>query len=416
MNYLEMYSTVINNFLKKNKNAYNLLKLGIFIGKNYVKFFPDKRLPKSLRYLHQIAFNWTYKGMTSKRCVWVNLFAPAEILLAFNLDPIFVEAISAFLSGLGLEDELILRAESFGISESFCSFHKVFIGAVLSNLLKKPKFLVATSSICDANLNTFRFISENLKIPFFFLDVPREYSKEAKNYLKLQLKELISFVEKETGSKLDLHKLSRIIQIENQVRSQMKECLKLLGKKQIPTTLTFEMFMLYTSHTFIGKEKTLKFYKMLVEDLRNAKARDKKGVFFIHTLPMFEENFKNLFNFNKDLTIIGMDLNYDFLEELPTDDPIEALSIKLLKNPYNSNFEKRIEHIKKLISLTSPDAVIQVCQMGCKQSIGCSMLFKEEFKKLDIPFTFIDVDCVNKKNNNHGQIKTRLEAFFESIK
>ncbi|WPX08695.1 2-hydroxyacyl-CoA dehydratase subunit D [Anaerocellum danielii] len=416
MNYTKMYSKAINNLLQKNKNVYYLLKLGIFIGKNYVKFFPDKRLPKSLRYLHQIAFDWTYRGITSKRCVWVNLFAPAEILLAFNLDPIFVEAISAFLSGLELEDELILRAESFGISESFCSFHKVFIGAILSNLLRKPKFLLATSSICDANLNTFRFISESLNLPFFFLDIPREYSKEAKDYLKLQLKELISFVEKMTGDKLDLHKLSRIIEIENKVRSQMKECLKLLGKKQIPTTLTFEMFMLYTSHTFIGKEETLRFYKMLVEDLKSAKEKNKKGVFFIHTLPMFEDNFKNLFNFSKNLTIIGMDLNYDFLEELPADDPIEALSIKLLKNPYNSDFEKRIEHLKNLIALTSPDAVIQVCQMGCKQSIGGSMLLKEEFKKLDIPFTFIDVDCVNKKNNNHGQIKTRLEAFFESIK
>lgn len=416
MNYLNIYSTIINNFLKKNKNAYYLLKLGIFIGKNYVKFFPDKRLPKSLRYLHKIAFDWTYKGITSKRCVWVNLFAPSEILLAFNLDPIFVEAISAFLSGLELEDELILRAESLGISDSFCSFHKVFLGAILSNLLKKPKFLVSTSSICDANLNTFRFISENLNIPLFFLDIPREYSKESKDYLTGQLKELISFVEKMTQSKLNLQKLLKTIEIENQVRRLMKECLKLLKKKRIPSTLTFEMFMLYTSHTFIGREETLRFYKMLVEDLKEANERDEKGVFFIHTLPMFEDNFKNFFNFGGNLSILGMDLNYDFLEELPADSPIEALSIKLLKNPYNGDFEKRIEHINKLIALTSPDAVIQVCQMGCKQSIGGAMLLKEEFKNLDIPFAFIDVDCVNKKNNNHGQIKTRLEAFFESIK
>lgn len=54
--------------------------------------------------------------------------------------------------------------------------------------------------------------------------------------------------------------------------------------------------------------------------------------------------------------------------------------------------------------------------MGCKQSIGCSMLLKSNIETLGIPFTTIDVDCVNKKNNGKEQIRTRLEAFLERVK
>ncbi|ADQ39744.1 2-hydroxyglutaryl-CoA dehydratase D-component [Caldicellulosiruptor acetigenus I77R1B] len=416
MSYMMLYSRLLNSLIQNNKNGYWLLKSGILIGKNYVKYFPDKRLPRSFQYLHEVVFDWTYKGIASKSSVWVNLFAPSEILLAFGFNPIFVEAISAFLSGLDVEDELILRVESQGISESFCTFHKAFLGAAISNLLKKPKFLVATSSICDANLNTFRFLSETLKLPFFFLDVPSEDSKEARQYLKAQLSSMIKSIEKLTGRKLNLDYLAKIIKKENVTKKLIKESLKLRATKNIKTTLTFEMFMLYPSHVFCGTDQALRFYQMFVDDLKNSEERDGKSIFFIHTLPIFEENFKEYFNFSNKINVLGMDLNFDFLEEINEQDPIEAICEKLLKNPYNGDFKRRFEHIKTLIEVLKPDGVLQICQMGCKQSIGCSMLLKSNIETLGIPFTSIDVDCVNKKNNSKGQIRTRLEAFLERVK
>jgi len=339
MNYQRIYSNLLKHYIRENKASCHLLLLGIFLGKSFVKLFPDKRLPPSLRYLHGLAFDYTYKGIFSKNSIFTNLFAPSEIFHAFGLNPIFVEAISAFLSGLDLEDELILKAESMGISESFCSFHKVFIGSVISNILRRPRFMVATSSICDANLNTFRLISDMYNIPFYFIDIPTEFSNEAVLYVSHQIKELMVFIEKLTGRKMDLRLLSSVIEKENQTRMIMNEALKLLRKKHLQTTLTFEMFMLYTSHTFIGKDQTLKFYQMFLDDLKKAEDSTKKGIFFIHTLPLFEQNFKEFFNLSKDYSIIGMDLNYDCLEEIPADDPIRAISMKLLKNPYNKDFQ-----------------------------------------------------------------------------
>lgn len=110
--------------------------------------------------------------------------------------------------------------------------------------------------------------------------------------------------------------------------------MKLRATKNIKTTLTFEMFMLYPSHVFCGTDQALRFYQMFVDDLKNSEERDGKSIFFIHTLPIFEENFKEYFNFSNKINVLGMDLNFDFLEEINEQDPIEAICEKLLKNPY----------------------------------------------------------------------------------
>ena len=68
-----------------------------------------------------------------------------------------------------------------------------------------------------------------------------------------------------------------------------------------------------------------------------------------------------------------------------------------------------------LRELVEPDAVIQFCHWGCKQSSGGSVLLKEEMQKKGIPMLILDGDGIDKRNSHDGQIKTRLEAFLEML-
>ena len=65
--------------------------------------------------------------------------------------------------------------------------------------------------------------------------------------------------------------------------------------------------------------------------------------------------------------------------------------------------------------MVKPDGIIQFCHWGCKQSIGIANLYKKIFKEKDIPFLTVDGDIMDKRNNQKGQIKTRLEAFLEIL-
>ncbi len=62
------------------------------------------------------------------------------------------------------------------------------------------------------------------------------------------------------------------------------------------------------------------------------------------------------------------------------------------------------------------DAVINFCHWGCKQSNGGSMLLKKVMEENNIPYLSIDGDGVDRRNSHDGQLRTRLEAFFEILK
>jgi benzoyl-CoA reductase/2-hydroxyglutaryl-CoA dehydratase subunit BcrC/BadD/HgdB len=417
MDWIKTYSNIIKKNLDKPDRTSKLIKLGLDVAYRYVTLFPDRKLPKSLQYLNKICLKNIKEPLSSpQNSAWVNIFAPTEFLHAMDIYPLFIEAYSSFMSGFLIEDALIDKAESAGISNTLCSFHKAFLGSGELNILKKPKMAITTSMVCDANINTFRYLSEKYDIPLYIIDIPYEYNRDSLEYVKKQLKEMAVLVEEVFDRKLDIDKLREIVIRENQTKALINEYIENLRQRCLNSTMTFELYMLFTSHVFLGREDTLKFYKMLTADIKSAPLRSGGGIFFIHLPPLFEESFKECFNFGKEFHILGCDLNYDFLDEVEYGDPFEGIAKKMILNVYNGSIERKIEALSNIIDRIEPDGIIQFCHWGCKQSIGGAGLLKDYFKRRNIPFLAVDGDVIDKRNNQHGQAKTRLEAFLEIIK
>jgi len=416
MDIVKQYSAVLKNNLDNPLLAAKLIRFGLKVASRYVAVFPDRRLPRSLQYLNKLCIRYISDAVVRPlNTVWVNLFAPTEFLHALGVTPLCIEAYASFMSGHYIEDRLIDKAEASVTSNTLCSFHKIFIGAAEYDLPKPPKIAITTSMACDANLNTFRYLSDKFNIPLYIIDVPVECNEETINYVSRQLKEMITMLEDFCGQKLDLARLKEIINIENETRSCMRRILNLLGQKNLDSTMTFELYMLLTSHVLMGRLDTLRFYQMYEDDLSKAPERYKKGVFFIHLPPLYESNFKHYLNFNKNYGLLGCDLNYDFLEEIEDEDPYKGIAKKLILNTYNGDFERRLKVLARVIDKVKPDGIVQFCHWGCKQSSGHVGLFRDYFKHRGIPFVSIDGDVVDKRNNQEGQLATRLEAFLEML-
>jgi len=418
MDLIKFYSKLIKKNLHNNSpnNTYKLIKLGAYL--QYIKWskFPDDSIPKSLQYLNKTMFKYIYEPLKyPKQSAYVNLFAPTEILHSFGIFPMFVEAIATFFSGLYCEDLFIDAAENIGISETLCSYHKSFIGAVEECVLPKMNFSITSSMICDANINTFKYISNKLDIPHYVIDVPYEYSLEAEEYVKNQLIEVIDMIQDITGKKFDINKLKEILDRENKTKMYMKSFLKSSATKYFPNHVTLEMSKLILTHAGMGRKETYEFYKMIAEEIKTYPNRSGNSIFGIHVIPFYDENIRNYFNYNKNYQFIGIDLNYDNLEELNIERPLNSLAKKMLTNIYNGNFQRKIDAINDIIDISKPDGIINFCQWGCKQSSGGSNLLKESLKSKNIPYISVDIDGVDRRNSSSGQLKTRLEAFFEIL-
>nr|WP_281282721.1 2-hydroxyacyl-CoA dehydratase family protein [Thermosediminibacter litoriperuensis] len=402
--------------MDKPEKVNKLINFGLAAAYYYVNFFKDKRSPKSLHYLNKYCIKSIKDSLKNpQNSAWVNLFSPCEFLIAMDIKPLFIEAYSSFMSGFFIEDYLIDTAESRGISNTLCSYHKTFIGANELNILRKPEFMITTSMICDANMPTFRYLSRKYGVPLYIIDIPYKYSEEALIYVKNQLLEMVKRLEEVFKRKLDIDKLREVVKIENKTRTVMKEYLDYLKEKTLLTSMTFEMYMLFASHVFIGSREILSFYQMLIDDIKRAPERRGKSIFFVHLLPMFEKNFKDNFNFNNNFHIAGSDINYDFLGEIDEKDPFKGIAEKLILTSFNGEINRKVTRIRELIEKVKPDGIIQFCHLGCKQSIGGTFIIKNLASEMGIPFLYLDGDCVDKRNNQEGQNRTRLEAFLEML-
>lgn len=417
MDVIKVYGNIIKkNMVKKPSTSLGMIKLGLSYEYNRLSKFPEKGIPQAYARLNTLCLKLLLDSLKDPdRSAWVNLFAPTEILHSFGINPLSIEAFSSFMSGFKCEDFFIDSAEKNGIAETLCSYHKTFIGAIEAGVLPKPKFAITTSMVCDANINTFRYLSDKYKVPCYTIDVPNEYTKQAEAYVVEQLKEMINMIEEITGQKFDEVKLKETIERENMSKQYLKNYLKYQSHKYYPNTLTLQMYMLFTSHISIGTAETLDFYKLLYEDIKKAPESSALKVFWVHLLPFYHETLREYFNLNPQFQILGYDLNLDYLEEMDVSHPLESIAKKMLLNIYNGSYQRKISAIMNLVHELQADAVINFCHWGCKQSSGGVMLLKEALKKESIPMLIIDGDGVDRRNSHNGQIKTRLEAFWEII-
>lgn len=418
MDLVKSYGNLIKKYTAENPTlALNMIKFGLFCECNKPNSFNNKSIPKAYMNLHNLCVKSTYNTLNNPQdSAWVNIFAPVEILHSFDINPFCIESFSCFMSGFKCEDYFIDYAEMNGIAETLCSYHKNFIGVADSNLLPKPKFALTTSMICDGNINTFRYLCDKHKIPSYILDIPNEYSKENELYVVSQLKEMISMIEDLTGKEFNVKKLREILKIENESKAYMREFFKYQSTRSYPSTLTIQLYTLFTSHILIGTKEALDFYKLLSEDIKNYPKSDALKIFWVHLLPFYHNTLKEYFNLNPHYQIQGYELHFDYVDDLDLDNPLESIAKKMLLNIYNGSYERKIETISKLVDDLNADAVINFCHWGCKQSSGGATLLKNHLNSKNIPMLILDGDGIDRRNSHDGQIKTRLEAFIEMIR
>ncbi|MCI1944996.1 2-hydroxyacyl-CoA dehydratase subunit D [Clostridium luticellarii] len=416
MDLIRSYGKYIKQNIDNPSRSLRLLKMGFSLEKFLVSKFKDKNLPDSLNYLNKLCLEFILKPLRNPEgSAFVTIFSPVEIFNAMDITPFLLEGFSSFLSGTRCEDAFIDCAEKSGISDTLCSYHKAFIGAVEANVVPRPKFAVTSSMICDGNLNTIRYVSKKYNIPYYYLDIPYEYNEDTEAYVVGQLHEMVEFIQDIMKRRFDEERFREIIRIENNTKAYMRRFYKSLEHKYFPNTLTLEMYRLFASHLGIGRPEILDFYKMQAEDIEKYPDYAGKRILWSHIMPFYSDTLKNYFNLNPDCQLLACDYNLDNLDEMDYNHPYEAVAKKFLQNKLNGPFQIKIQNIIKMVHNFNASGVINLCSFGCKECSGGTMLLKEALKQKNIPYLSIDGDGVDRRNAHEGQIKTRVEAFMEIL-
>lgn len=396
--------------------SWGKILMGFRANKLRTKLLPKKGLAKGYQKLESMLMSFVADSLAHPNSyVWGNIFSPCEIVQCFGLNTLSIECLACYLSGYHLEDYFIDYAQNTGIAPTLCSYHKTFVGAMDSGAIPVPKYAVTTSLSCDGNLNTFRYLEKKKGVPFSFLDIPYGDDEASVDYLAGQLRDFTGELERRFGVPFKEEKLREALEMENETRRELIRFLKLQSECYYPGELISHLYLMMGMHLLIGTREFLDLVRFMVEDIQSYPKFTGKKILWVHLLPFYQESLQAYFNTNPNYQVIASDIAIDSMEELDASRPFHALAKKIIRNLYNGSYSHKAQMVAGLARELQPDAVIQFCHWGCKQSSGGSLLLKERMQEMDIPMLILDGDGIDKRNSHDGQIKTRLEAFLEML-
>lgn len=410
-------SVVGKSIYHQPKRALDLLKAGYFVSGKQMKYLPDRSLLPHQKYAAVIS-NSAIRAPLKRpgNSAVVSVFLPCELMQAMGITPQFTEGLACYLNGAGCERAFIRFAEDWGVPQTYCSYHKTLLGAALAGVLPKPRMIVNTTLACDANVSTFRTLSDFWKVPQFTVDVPDGETADAAAYVAGQLRDLKQFLEEVTGKTLPEEELREEIRRENRSIRLYREYFDVLAGKYLKNDMTSEMYKIFLTHVLLGTKEAERYFELLLEDAKAAPPSGKEiRIIWAHTLPYWQDSVRRIVSRKNRYQLLCCDMNLDSVVELDETRPYEAMARKLLRNRMGGPGKRRTETLLHTAKALHADGVVYFCHWGCKQTLGNAYQAKECLENENIPTLILDGDGCDRGNVNDGQMCTRLQAFLEIL-
>ena len=372
-----------------------------------------------------------------KPVAWVASTFPIETLLAMNVFPVWPENYASLCAARQVSVRLCEIAESKGFSKDLCSYARCVIGSLFEKEedlpeggMPKPDFLVASTGACDTHFKWFQFVSRHFKVPLFLLDVPYNISGADSEHLEKvhvesyvsRLEDLIEFLEKQTGTKLDKDRLRETTALSDHTSQLWMEVQDY--RKTIPTPMDARdafsavFFML----SIPGTQMAVDFYEKLRDEVKE-RTENRFGIIenekyrlVWDNLPLwFDLKFFEYLN-SLGAVVVAETFSHVWMGRLDPSKPLESLAKKYLPNFANCGIGRKIDLIENLVKDFRADGVILPTNWGCRMmSIGETIVKETIYKRLGVPSLIIDVDSSDRRSYNETQVKRNVEVFLQIL-
>ena len=386
----------------------NLSLTGRYIRKNQIKYITEATTAKNLR-------------------AWTSVLFPAEILHAFGILPLSLEILSGILSTVGLSREFLNTAQSFGAPQTMCSFHKLLIGLAKSRYFAPPKFVAATSLLCDGNLKSFAEASRESGVEFLYLDIPFEENAHAVKYLKEQLEAAARKFAEASGQKYSLDSVKRSVALADEGLRLLAEIWKRRIASQNNLFRGYEMANFsFPAHYLLGSPLLIDLSNRILKGLgdkndwnRKYKTREiskeAKRLMWMHIVPQYDTRMWDLLDDGVNAKIVCEEYTAPYWFGYDVNDPFASIARRLIKHPSNGPLSRRLEHSLKVAKDFNVDGVVHYSSWGCHQASGNVAMIEKEFEKWGFKFLNLNGDAVDANNTTFEQHRTRIEAFLEDM-
>jgi benzoyl-CoA reductase/2-hydroxyglutaryl-CoA dehydratase subunit BcrC/BadD/HgdB len=342
---------------------------------------------------------------------WISIYTPEEILYAAGIIPYRITG------------DVLLKTTNAGayMHRNICPYVLSCFEEGLEGIHDFNDGIIIVNA-CDARRKFYDVWKHFINKGFIhMLDMPKHVSSHSKNYYLNQIKNLITAIEKNYNCKITDANLIKSINLYNETRLLLNNLYDF--RKNKTPVISGSQIMGIMKASMSGSKKIFnEKLAQLLEILKNESDIDTKaenkpriiicGSYFDHT---------NLIELIEELgaIVVCEDISNGikyFEGQIDTAlEPIEAIGTYYSEKASSARMldsEKRFQHLYKLINHYNADAVIYFSLKFCDNNLMDYPYQKEKLKNQGVQTLFLDIE---REVLNIGQIKTRMQAFLETL-
>lgn len=324
---------------------------------------------------------------------------PSELLYGAGVVGFYPEVAAAVLTMCGVSERFFHRASADGFSADLCSFHRVVLGASAEEILPRPDVVLSTSSPCDSAPMSFAHLAGFYGVEHLALEVPISARLEKDTgILAAQIADVFERRMMLGGGNDDA--LRSAIERSNEAGKYAREVEELCRQDPCPLD----------GWDGLGQ---------LADELKGgrtdrAPAKQDHRLLWMHLKPYFPTQLPQLLE-DKGAVIVCEEYSRWFWPDMDTDRPFDSLAVKIMSHPSAGPATRRVEAMIRLAREYQVDGAVHFSHRGCRQSGGCARQVRDELAAAGICTLVLEGECLDEREHNEGQVRTRLEAFLESL-
>ena len=358
---------------------------------------------------------------------------PPEIFRAMGLRPWTAELLGMLLPMLepGGVERYIDVSENEGMPPDICSLPKSTMGIALKGEMPPVRAAVASNLPCDGGMASYNLIEREMKVPMYRLDIPYNfYDRRAEDYFIGEIRDMIAWLEEQTGRRMDWERLRSICDERNRMAELELELWETVRARPAPMSAeSIYLSHLWNFNLFPGTRESTRLYERLLDMAHSNLTAGRPAVpgeryrAALWNPPLI--HFIDLFNwaesaYGVSLIMDSMSYNRQSLIDTGTDDStLRGLANIIMQGPMArhtrgpaENYLEDIFHIYRHFDL---DMIWVAGHIGCKNTAALNGMLREKCRAAGVPLLIIEYDLTDPRIVPRDAIIRQVESFMENV-
>ena len=370
-----------------------------------------------------------------KPLAWVTSGAPVEILRAMDILPVYPENYGALCGARGSGAAMCQDMEDRGYSQDLCSYAKESLAGALAPKdaplggLPRPDLLITCSNICGTVLKWYEALARIYNAPLFIIDTPYVHEDDGKSpdhalrYVKGQLQDHITWLEKHTGRKLKPDRLRRTAELSAETTRLWREIRDLCKARPSPLNAPDLFINMAPVVTLRGTKEARDFYARLKAEVEERVAQG-IGAIPRERYRLLWDNiaiwpklyrFYSLFT-DHDACFVVDTYTGGWAMKIEGDDPLEAIARVYTEVFLNQSVHFRADRMTEMIRDFQCDGFVMHSNRSCKPySLGQYDIKRLVTARTGVPGLLVEADHCDVRAYAEEPIRSRVQAFMETL-